>query len=285
MLFEQILDGFEFLEAPRVDEHGNLYFSEVTLGGVCRLSPDGRTERFIEDRTSIGGLALTEDGGFVCSGGEGLEYFNPETGSRRALDFTFEGEPLGAVNDIQPDGQGGLYAGTSDFGRVQAGGKPTVCALYRIDPPGRVTRLVAGVKISNGIGLSPDGRRLYHNDTIDGTYVYDLAPDGALLDRRLLAPYPGVDGLAVDAEGGIWIAGYASGELVRFLPDGAIDRRIDFSARFADCHLTSLAFGGPDLRDLYVVTAGDYRRRTHNTGRVFKARSDIPGLATPRVRL
>jgi sugar lactone lactonase YvrE len=284
MQFEQVLDGFEFLEAPRVADDGSLYFSEVMQGGVCRLSPDGRVERFVTDCTSIGGLALTEDGGFVFSGGEGLAYFNPVTGERRLLDLTYDGEPLGPFNDIQPDEQGSLYGGTTDFARLRAGGQPAICSLYRIDPPARVTRLREGVVISNGIGFSPDGRHLYHNETPDGPYVYDLLPDRTLANRRLVARFSGADGLAVDGEGGIWVAGYASGEIVRFLPDGAVDRRIDFSGRFGDCHVTSLAFGGPDLRDLYVVTAGDYRKRTANTGRVFKARSDVAGQRTPKVR-
>lgn len=284
MRFEQILDGFEFLEAPRVADDGSLYFSEVTLGGVCRLSPDGQVERFVTDCKWIGGLALTEEGGFVFSGGEGLAYFNPATGERRMLDLSYDGEPLGAFNDIQPDDQGSLYGGTTDFARVQAGGKSSICSLYRIDPPNLVTRLRHGVVISNGIGFSPDRKHLYHNETLDGPYVYDLLPDRALADRRRLAPFSGADGLAVDSEGGIWVAGYASAEIVRFLPDGTVDRRIDFSGRFEDCHVTSLAFGGPDLCDLYVVTAGDYRKRTRNTGRVFKARSDVAGQKTPKVR-
>src|SRR5271168_5137258 len=80
--FEQILDGFVFLEAPRVDDQGNLWFSEVMNGGVYRLSPDGEVEGFITDRKYIGGLVLTEDGGFIASGRTGLEYFNPTTGER-----------------------------------------------------------------------------------------------------------------------------------------------------------------------------------------------------------
>ena len=114
--------------------------------------------------------------------------------------------------------------------------------------------------------------------------MFDLTPERTVANRRLLAPFPGADGLAVDSEGGIWAAGYASGELVRFRPDGSVDRRIDFSSRFDDCHVTSLTFGGADLRDLYVVTAGDYRKQTVNTGKVFKARSDVAGQRTPLVR-
>jgi sugar lactone lactonase YvrE len=281
MQFEQILDAFVFLEAPRVDGAGNLWFSEVMEGGVCRLSPDGTVARFITDRRLIGGLALTEGGGFVCSGGEGLLYFNPGTGERRTLDLQYEGKPVGAFNDIQPDDQGSLFAGTSDFGLGHQG---SGCSLYRIDPPGSVTLLWDGMVISNGMGFSPDRKSFYYNETAEGVLAFDLTPERTVTNRRLLAPFPGADGLAVDSEGGIWAAGYASAEVVRFLPDGRIDRRIDFSGRYDDCHVTSLTFGGADLCDLYVVTAGDYRKQTVNTGRVFKARSDVAGQKTPLVR-
>jgi sugar lactone lactonase YvrE len=284
MQFEQILEGFVFLEAPRVDAAGNLYFSEIMEGGVHRLSPDGKIDSFITDRKAIGGLALTEDGGFVCSGGVGLEYYNPGTGERRALDLTCDGEALGTINDIQPDEHGGLYAGGTDFASIRAGGKPRPSKLYRIDPPGVVTVLQDGIMVSNGIGFSPDRTRLYYAESHDGVCVYDFAPDRTVSNRRVLARLRGADGLAVDSEGGIWVAGYNTGEVIRYLPDGTIERRIDFSDKFDGCLITSLTFGGPDLRDLYVVTAGDYRKPATRNGRIYRGRSDVAGQKTPLVR-
>src|SRR3569833_1142605 len=92
--FEQILDGLTFLEAPRVDDRGNLWFSEVMEGGIYCLSPDGKVAGFVTDRKFIGGLALTQDGGFVFSSRPGLEYFNPATGERRSLEFLYDGRPI-----------------------------------------------------------------------------------------------------------------------------------------------------------------------------------------------
>jgi D-xylonolactonase len=283
MEFEQILDGFVFLEAPRVDDAGNLYFSEIMEGGVHRLSPSGKIESYITDRRSIGGLALTEDGGFICSGGVGLEYYNPGTGERRALDFTCDGEPLGPLNDIQPDEHGSIFAGGTDFPSIQAGGKPNPSKLYRIDPPGAVTALKDGIIVSNGIGFSPDRTLFYYAESRDGVCVYDFAPDRTISNRRVLAQLRGADGLAVDAEGGIWVAGYNSGDVIRYLPDGAVERRYDFSQKFEGCLVTSLTFGGEDLRDLYVVTAGDYRKPSSSAGRIYRARSDVAGQKTPKV--
>jgi sugar lactone lactonase YvrE len=284
MEFEEIAGGFTFLEAPRVDDLGNLYFSEVMEGGIRRLSPDGRIDAFLADRTHIGGLALTEDGGFVCSGGVGLEYFNPESGVRRSLGLSFGGEVLTGINDIQPDDDGGLYFGGSDFQAIEAGQDPKPGRLYRLDPSGRVDALADGILVSNGIGQSPGRDRLYHVDTFVGLCAYDRAADGTLTGKRVLAAERGLDGIAVDGAGCIWAASYATGAVIRFRPDGAVDRRIDFSSRFAGCRVTSLAFGGEDLRDLYVVTAGDYRKPAAKDGRVYHARSDVAGQPTPKVR-
>jgi xylono-1,5-lactonase len=88
----------------------------------------------------------------------------------------------------------------------------------------------------------------------------------------------------VDVQSGVWVANYAVGNVTRFMPDGTVERVIDFSDRFDGCRITSLAFGGPDLKDLYVVTAGDYRKPPGPDGRVYKARSDVAGQPTPKVR-
>ena len=114
--------------------------------------------------------------------------------------------------------------------------------------------------------------------------VFDLTPERMLANRRLLAKFSGADGLQVDIEGGIWVANYAKGNVTRFLPDGAVDRVYDFSDRFNGCRITSLTFGGGDLRDLYVVTAGDYQKPLKKDGRIYKARSDVAGQPVPKVR-
>jgi gluconolactonase len=282
--FEQILDGFTFLEAPRVDDRGNLWFSEVMEGGVYRLSPDGTVEGFVTDRRYIGGLALTEDGGFVFSSRPGLEYFNPGTGERRALEFLYEGRPIVHINDIQPDDRGSLFVGGTHDPDIDEGGLPRHTAIYRIDPSGATAMLADGIVVSNGMGFSPDGGQLYFAETLKGAVAFDLTPERTLTNRRLLADFSGADGLQIDEEGGIWVANYAHGNVTRFRPDGAVDRVYDFSGRFDGCRITSLAFGGRDLKDLYVVTAGDYRKPPQKDGRIYKARSDVAGQPTPKVR-
>jgi gluconolactonase len=205
-------------------------------------------------------------------------------GARRNLDVAFDGKKLVGVNDIQPDPAGGLYFGCNDFAAIGGPAPVKPDCLYRRDPSGAVAKIAEGVELSNGIGLSPDGARLYHVDTFQGVFVSDISADGGIADRRLLIDRRGGDGVQIDAEGGIWVAGYGTADLTRYHPDGSVDRRIDFSGKFDGCCVTSLAFGGPDLRDLYVVTAGDYRRPAKGQGRIYRARSDVPGQKTPLVQ-
>ena len=286
MEFQKIVTGFAFLEGPRVDEANSLYFADVMLGGVHIRSMDGATRSLIPERKWIGGLALNEDGGIICSGHGGLCYVHPRDCKPRTLLSAVEDIPINAVNDIQPDGRGGLYFGTYDGAGLLAGRKPEPGGLHRLDPDGTVTLLRDRLPMSNGLGLSPDGRRLYHSRTFEGLFVYSLRPDGSLANETQLAAFRDGDGLAVDAEEHVWVCHCRSGEIRRYRPDGAIERAITAPAR----DVLSLTFGGDDLRDLYVVTAYEGAGNESlgapmsRTGAVYIARSDVAGLPLARTR-
>jgi sugar lactone lactonase YvrE len=280
MALELLADGYTFIEAPRVDARNNLYFSDIVLGGVYRRAPDGKIDHLIPDRTWIGGLALNADGRLVLSGRGGLVLFDPQTGRRETLFDTLDGVAVGSINDIQPDGNGGLYAGMIDpAAQVLAKAEPQ--PLVHIAPDRRARRVAEGIKVTNGIGLSPDGRTLYQAETLEGVLAYDRASDGTLTNRRLVIQHPLTDGLAIDAEGCVWIAAPTASAVVRFSPDGTLDRRIETPVR----ETTSLTFGGEDLRDLYIVTGSRIDLPAYErTGRVYRMRSDVAGLPTPLTR-
>ena len=283
--FEPFVTDIAFPEAPRVDDDGALYFSDVMLGGIWKRSPNGDLATFLPDRRWIGGIAINTDGAIICSGRGGLWYFNERTAESRPLLAEIEGTPINQVNDIQPDGSGGLYFGTIDGRSLEAGQTPGPGALFRLDPDGRVTKLWDDVPMSNGLGLSPDGRSLCHSRTFEGLFAYDIQGDGTLANARLLAPLPDCDGLAVDAEGGIWVAACRSGEIRRHLPDGEVERVVRLPVK----EVLSLTFGGRDLRDLYVVTAYPgaievASAEIQRTGAIYRGRSDIPGQRLARTR-
>jgi xylono-1,5-lactonase len=285
MEFKSVASPYCFLEAPRSDG-GRLWFTDLLLGGLYRLSPGGEIDVFMQDAKHIGGVVINEDGAIICGGTTGLAWLKPATGEAGTLLRSIDGKPLSGVNDMYPDGKGGLYFGT--LSRAGEYGKPpSLTELYRLSSDGRVKLLRDGLKFSNGIGLSPDGRRLFHNESLLGTFVYDVLADGSLGNRTLFAVKEDCDGLAVDSDGAVWVAYFASAEVIRYRPDGSIDQHVAIPHKV----VTSLCFGGTDNRDLYVTTGGNEGVDALLKGisppreaSVFHARVDVAGLAVPRTR-
>jgi sugar lactone lactonase YvrE len=277
---EVLASGYGLLEGPRVDDQNRLYFSDVPNGGVHRRSPNGEVETLIAGRKGVGGIAINQGGGFVCSG-RGLIYWNEATGTSRNLFTEWEGRPLKGLNDLQPDDHGSIFVGSLEFDAL-SDQKPVPGSLFRVDPDGTVTKLWDGIEVTNGLGFSPDRKLLYHADsTTQAVWAYDVQPDRTVKDRRVFAKIPDgwPDGLAVDAEGGVVVATVKSGEVVRFKPNGTIDYRQKIPAKF----VTSVTFGGKDLHDLYIVTADNTDDKAKK-GTIFRTRSEIPGLAVPKAK-
>lgn len=283
MTFELLAHGYDLVEGPRVDAREHLYFS-CSRTGVHRRDPDGAITRLV-DRTWVGGIALHEDGGLLI-GGKTLAHWNPVTRQTTDVFAEWGGNALPGVNDFTVNALGEVYIGVMGFdinvfdpGKSKS--KPPPGGLYRVARSGEATQLFDGVMVPNGVAFSPDGRLLYQNDTMThAVWVFDVAADGNVGDRRVFCRLRDdelPDGLAVDLEGGVWVAvARGDGEVIRIRPDGVIDRRIAVPSSF----VTSLTFGGPDLTDLYVVTANN-TLTPDKSGAVLRAKVDIPGLAVP----
>jgi len=277
---EVLASGFGLLEGPRVDDQNRLYFSDVPNGGVYRRGLDGNVETLIPKRKGVGGMALNDGGGLVCSG-RSLIYWNEQSRTSRDLFTQWEGRPLKGLNDLQPDDHGSVYVGSLEFDAL-SDQKPIPGNLFRVDPDGTVTKLYEGIQVTNGMGFSPDRKHLFHADsTTQAIWVYDVQPDRTVKDRRIFAKLPvgWPDGLAVDAEGGVFVAVVNDGEVMRFKPNGTLDTRLKVPAKM----VTSLTFGGKDMQDLYIVTADNTDDKAKK-GTIFKTRSDIPGLPVPKAR-
>jgi gluconolactonase len=276
--FETLAWGYGLIEGPRVDARNNLYFSDVRGGGVYVRSPDGEIETVVPRRRGVGGIAIHADGGLVISG---RNICHVHEGTTRVL---FERDDIPGFNDLFTDSAGRVYVGSmrSDpfdaFGRKRIPGE-----LWRIDAEGQAVELYSGVELTNGIGVSPDGRRLYHSDTTARKiHVHDLTPEGEVSNRGVFSKaeieFP--DGLCVDEEGAVWVASYGGGSVLRYTPEGDLDRRVRVPAR----DVTSVCFGGADRRDLYVVTA-DNTDVPERKGTIFRTRSDVAGLPAPLARV
>lgn len=285
MEFETLATGYGLVEGPRVDEQNRLYFSDARGGGVFRRSSNGKIETLISERKMVGGIGLLEGSGGLILTGVTVVRWDEKAKAMHPLFEQWEGRPLFGMNDLTIDDEGSIWGGTfgMDINKFDFKTTPPPGSLFRIDPPGKVTKLWEGIEVTNGLGFSPDRKLLYHCDsTTKAVWAYDVRSDRTVGDRRIFGRIPeGMpDGMTVDAEGGVWAAVVGGpGEIVRFKPDGTVDKRIKVPAKT----VTSVAFGGPGERDLYVVTANNSNNRDLK-GTVFRARSDIPGLPVPRAR-
>lgn len=207
------------------------------------------------DATYLGSQALTRnDRKRLVATDNVLQILDLDSGALTPFAVVEEGTET-RLNDGRVDARGRLWIGTMDNALHRGIG-----ALYRIDPDGSVHRKFGDVVVANGIAFSPDNATAYFTDTRRyRTWAFDFdLDDGELSNRRLFADYSAVkdrpDGAAMDADGCLWNAFFAGGRLVRYRPDGAIDREV----RLPVTNPTCLCFGGRDLTDAYVTSAAKF---------------------------
>lgn len=278
---EQLVTGYGLVEGPVWQGGRGLYFSDVLNGGVYLLSPAGEVHTAIPHRRGIGGMALHQENGLVV-GGRNIAYKSLD-GERTVvlLDNDVTPDTVG-FNDLTTDAAGRVYVGSLAF-RVFAGDAPKPGHLHVIDLDGSVRTIADGIMLTNGLGLSPDGRRLYHCDAhADLVRVYDVNDDGSVsqwrLFTRLAAGTP--DGMAVAADGSVWVALAHGGCVAVFDPDGTERTRLQVPLPM----VTSVCFGGDELRDLYVVT-GSRGGPSDNCGTVYRTRVEVPGVPLAPARM
>jgi len=260
-----IVWGHTFLEAPRDDGAGGLYFSDIIAGGVYHWSPDDTVTTVIPKRRGVGGLVLHADGGLVVSG---RDVCHVHDGRSRQL-LTVDGA-LG-FNDLTTDAQGRVYVGSMRSGAMEVEHR-VPSEVWRIGPGGATHQVCDGIAFPNGAGFAPDGRTLYLSN-YSGAEVLAIDTDTGACRQLVRVPRGNPDGLAVDATGGVWVALGDAGCVGRFTPAGALDRTLDVPSRF----VTSLCFGGEDGRTLYVTTT-DNTDAPERGATVFRTRVDTPGL-------
>ncbi len=274
---ETLVSGYGLIEGPRVDQQGNLYFSDVPNGGVFVRRPNGQVETVVPKRRGVGGIALHADGGLVISG---RNICHVKDGKTRVL---FDRDDIPGFNDLYTDAGGRVYTGSMRSDPFSDSGPRTPGEMYRIDAEGIAVELYGDVALTNGIGFSPDGRRLYHSDSARRhIIVHRVSPDGAVGERGVFAELDrgAPDGLAVDEEGGVWTAAVGAACLMRFDPDGKLDRVVPVPAE----SVTSLCFGLDDPRDLYIATA-DNTQDPELKGCIFRVRESVAGLRAPQARI
>jgi D-xylonolactonase len=279
---ERVATGYGLIEGPVWDPGRGLYFSDVMNGGVHLLGRDGKVSLAVPKRRGIGGMALHAAGGLVV-GGRDIAHVQLDGGSTRTLLSTAAIPGATGFNDLATDHAGRIYVGSLAF-KVFAGEAPKPGHLHVIDLDGSMRTLSDGVMLTNGLGFSPDGGQLFHSDARSALVrVYDVAADGSVGPLRVFFRLPpgGVpDGLKVGSDGSVWVADAHGGRIIIVNPDGT--HRTDLAVPLP--MVTSLCFGGDDLRDLYVVT-GSVGGPGENCGSIFRSRSDVAGLALSPARV
>jgi len=285
----EIATTVAFTEGPAVDRDGNVYFTELVFQRIMKLTPKGVLTVFREKSNNANGMLIDPQGRLIaCEGAESTrmgvtQTFKPQitrtdlkTGKIEVLADNYQGKPFVGPNDVTIDGKGRLY-----FTDLPGG------AVYRLDGPGQLTRILAAPDIQrpNGIQIAPDDKTLYlieANQAKDGARMiraFDLRPDGTVGNMRVHYNfYPGrsADGMSIDSQGNLYAsAGMGQlrgtsetldtktgiyiispqGKLLKFIP-------------IPEDYITNNAFGGPDMKTLYV-TAGKT---------LYKFRVDIAGL-------
>ncbi|HEX6117194.1 MAG TPA: SMP-30/gluconolactonase/LRE family protein [Solirubrobacterales bacterium] len=272
---ERIASGYALAEAPLAAPDGGLWFSDALAGGVYRWSPGaGEVETVIERRRGVGGMAAHSAGGLVVSG---RDLSRVDGGRSEVL---YEDGTAAGFNDLTVDPDGRLVAGVLRF-RPFAGEELVPGEFVRVDGPAAAATIVPGVEWVNGCGFSPDGGAFYGCDYRRGVVLTaKRSDDGSYGAASVLLESPSgeADGLAVDENGGIWVALGGAGAVGRFRPDGRLERTIDVPAGF----VASLCFGGSDGRDLFVTTGGD-PSGPESPGGVFHARAEVTGAPIPAV--
>ena len=257
---------------------GALYWVDIPACRVHERAADGALRSW-DVGQPVGAVVVRARGGLVLAARDGFLALDlvSDAASGTVSDAITPLAPLGLppgvrMNDGACDRAGRFLAGSMADDEAPGWG-----TLYRLDPDHAVAELIAGVTISNGIGWSPDGTLMYYIDSptrrVD---VLDYDPaTGAISDRRTFAAIEAgeamPDGLAVDAEGGVWVALWDGGAVLRFAPDGRLRQAVELPCP----RVTSCAFGGPDLATLYITTAagpGD------QGGELFRVPAGVAGL-------
>ncbi|MEY4068545.1 MAG: hypothetical protein RLZZ332_881 [Actinomycetota bacterium] len=297
--------GLTFPEGPVACDDGSVLVVEMFGERITRINPDGSTSVVAEVPGGPNGLAECADGSLiVCNNGGSftaidlgglilpgpfdparhtggrIERVNPKTGQITRLYDSCDGHPLRGPNDLVLDGKGGFYF--TDHGiRHERSGDRTSIYYAKLDGS-MIKEVVFPVEAPNGIGLSPDGTKLYYAETHAArVWVRDIVQPGEVTPvtpfdtRHLLWASPTLvylDSLAVDGDGNVCVATIApaGGGVTVISPEGKVVRFV----ASGDVMTTNICFGGPDLRTAYITRSG--------VGDVVATQWASPGLALHR---
>lgn len=292
----EITQGLQFPEGPIAIADGSVVLVEIKRQTLTRVTPDGQQTVIATLGGGPNGAAIGPDGrcyvcnngGFTWSEANGLtlpgeqpddyaggsiQAVDLATGAVETLYTACDGVALRGPNDIVFDAAGGFYF--TDLGKTRHRDRDRGGVFYGQPDGSAIREVIWPLETPNGIGLSPDGSRLYVAETVTGRlHGFDVTGPGTVADAAplggsLVAGLPGMqlfDSLAVDAEGNVCVATIVNGGITSISPDGQTIRHVPMD----DLLTTNICFGGPDLRTAFITLSG--------TGRLVSCPWDTPGL-------
>jgi gluconolactonase len=295
----EVASGLEFPEGPVALRDGSVLVVEIKSGTLARISPDGSVDRVATTGGGPNGAALGPDGKvYVCNNGgfqwaefagltipgaEPEDYIGGriqrvdlDTGAVEDLYTECDGHPLRGPNDLVFDDQGGFWF--TDLGKTRARDLDKGALYYALADGSSIREVRYGVDHPNGIGLSPDGSRLYVAETTTGrVWAWDIAEPGVLKAPEGYAPghllhsfagYQLLDSLAVDSAGNVCVATLLTGAISVISPEGELLEQVHVPV--PDPFVTNVCFGGDDLRTAYITSSG--------VGKLYATEWRVPGL-------
>ena len=274
-----LIDELSFPEGPRWHDE-RLFFSDMHAHRVIAVDLAGRTETICEVPTWPSGLGWLPDGRMLVV----------SMTDRRLLRLDRDGLKVAAdlsqlasfhCNDMVVDAHGRAYIGNFGFD-LHAGSAPRLAAIVMVEHNGAARVVADQMRFPNGSVITPDGKTLIVGESTGACLTaFDIDADGSLRNRRVWAGIaPAVpDGIALDAEGAIWVASPVTDEVIRVTEGGKVIERIKTANHAYACML-----GGPGRRTLFVLTAADSdpdKCRAKATGRIETAPVEVPGAGLP----
>ena len=274
-------------ESPIWDPHDKvLFWVDIEAHDIHRFHPDSGVNDTFHLPQIVSSVALRQQGGLIITVKDNFAFFDPDTGKLDLLGGPNLDMSESRFNDGKCDRQGRFWAGTMNLVQYDAPSGN----LYRFNPDGRITRALSQVRLSNGLGWSPDNRVMYFAESFRHCiHAFDFdADEGTISNQRVFASLDeksnGVpDGLTVDAEGCVWSAQPGLGQIVRYSPTGEVERVIELPVP----RPTSCTFGGERLDVLYVTSAAETLTaeqvaQAPLSGSLFAAYPGVRGLPETR---
>lgn len=255
-----------------------LYWCDIPLGRLCRFNAETHTTELLRDGTidgtQLGGFTIQQDGSLLLFMDGGRIDRWTESASETLIP-ALPGHARMRFNDVIADPLGRVFCGTLSVDGRRSGN------LLRLDLDVSLVPVLDGVQCSNGMAFSRDGRHFFHTDSLRRTitrFDYDVA-SGSITNPVVWINTSEADGLpdgvTIDAEDNLWSAQWGGGCVISYTPEGREQRRIVLPVD----RVTSLTFGGDDLRTLFVTTSGDdHAAQNPLAGAIFTVNLTVPGV-------